>query len=188
MWASSTRCYPFSYSFANRATSGFVYSEILICQENKKSMASVKVESKIARGRVTVSKQPNFLKFRYYKLLLLRIPFMRYVIWPTLCVTSCLLVYHITCSVHSPVNTRTGSMAEMLNNTVVPPYSLIKYPQFQLSAVKRGLCHRTHAKTSQSFTFTRAKARERKYTVNVQCSAQYTLLLLHFILVMSYCA
>jgi len=28
---------------------------------------------------------------------------------------------------------------------------------------------------------------DRKYTVNVQCSAQYTLLLLYFALVMSYC-
>jgi len=30
-------------------------------------------------------------------------------------------------------------------------------------------------------------ARERKYTVNVQCSVQYTLLLLYLMLVMSYC-
>ena len=29
--------------------------------------------------------------------------------------------------------------------------------------------------------------RERKYTVNVQCSVQYTLLLFYFMLVMSYC-
>jgi len=29
---------------------------------------------------------------------------------------------------------------------------------------------------------------ERKYTVNVHCSVQYTILLLHLILVMSYCA
>jgi hypothetical protein len=30
--------------------------------------------------------------------------------------------------------------------------------------------------------------REGKYTVNVQCSVQYTLLLLYLMLVMSYCA
>ena len=32
------------------------------------------------------------------------------------------------------------------------------------------------------------RERERKYTVNVQCSVQYALLLLYFMLVMSYCA
>jgi hypothetical protein len=44
---------------------------------------------------------------------------------------------------------------------------------------------RTHAKTSESLTF--VSTRERKYTVNVQCSVQYTLLLLYLMLVMSYC-
>ena len=32
------------------------------------------------------------------------------------------------------------------------------------------------------------RERERKYTVNVQCSVQYTLLLLYLIFVMLYCA
>jgi hypothetical protein len=32
------------------------------------------------------------------------------------------------------------------------------------------------------------RERERQYTVNVQCSVQYTLLLLYLMLVMSYCA
>jgi len=32
------------------------------------------------------------------------------------------------------------------------------------------------------------RERERKYTANVQCSIQYTLLLLYLMLVMSYCA
>jgi len=32
------------------------------------------------------------------------------------------------------------------------------------------------------------RERERKYTVNVQCSVHYTLLLLYLMLVMSYCA
>jgi len=38
---------------------------------------------------------------------------------------------------------------------------------------------------SESLIFIRT--RERKYTVNVQCSVQYTLLLLYLVLEMSYC-
>jgi len=41
------------------------------------------------------------------------------------------------------------------------------------------------AKMSESLTFI---VRERKYTVNVQCSVQYALLLLYLMLIMSYCA
>jgi hypothetical protein len=48
------------------------------------------------------------------------------------------------------------------------------------------LCPYTHAKMSVSITF--IPTRDRKYTVNVQCSLQYTLLLLYLMLVMSYCA
>jgi len=44
-----------------------------------------------------------------------------------------------------------------------------------------------YAKTSESITFIRTRERERKYTVNVQCSLQYTLLLLYSMLVMFYC-
>jgi len=44
-------------------------------------------------------------------------------------------------------------------------------------------------KTSKSLTFICTRERERvKYTVNAQCSVQYTLLLLNLMLVMSYCA
>jgi len=32
------------------------------------------------------------------------------------------------------------------------------------------------------------RERERKYTANVQCSVQYTLLLFYLMLIMSYCA
>ena len=37
-------------------------------------------------------------------------------------------------------------------------------------------------------SYVRERERERKYTVNVHCSVQYTLLLLCLTLVMSYCA
>ena len=37
-------------------------------------------------------------------------------------------------------------------------------------------------------SYAREKERERNYTVNVQCSVQYTLLLLCLMVVMSYCA
>jgi len=41
------------------------------------------------------------------------------------------------------------------------------------------------AKTSESLSFMRT--RDRKYTANVQCSVQYTLLLLYLMMIMSYC-
>ena len=37
-------------------------------------------------------------------------------------------------------------------------------------------------------SYVRERERERKYTANVQCSVQYTLLPLYLMLVMSYCA
>jgi predicted transporter len=43
-----------------------------------------------------------------------------------------------------------------------------------------------HAKMSEFLTF--IHTREGKYIVHVQCSVQYTLLLLDLMLVMSYCA
>jgi hypothetical protein len=43
-----------------------------------------------------------------------------------------------------------------------------------------------HAKASESYPY--VCEREREYTVNIQCSVQYTLLLLYLMLVMAYCA
>jgi len=37
-------------------------------------------------------------------------------------------------------------------------------------------------------SYIRERERKRKYTVNVQCSVQYTLVLLYLMLIMSYCA
>jgi hypothetical protein len=42
--------------------------------------------------------------------------------------------------------------------------------------------------TREKFGEVYVRERERKYTINVQCSVQYTLLLIYLMLAMSYCA
>jgi hypothetical protein len=86
-------------------------------------------------------------------------------------VTACCVTSRCVSKFQNARQTRTGrNMVKSSSPNALSTRLIFVYP-------------RTHAKTSESLTFIRT--RERKYNVNVQCSVQYTSLLLYLMLVIS---